>query len=275
MKFNVWIRYMILGFASIIFVFPLYWMITGAFKTKEGLYSIPPEWFPTDLYFGNFISVFSHFPILHWLWNSIYIGVLSVILILILSSTAGYALAKIHFPGDKLIFIAVIATMMLPHEAILIPLYILTGNLGLLNSAWGIIIPTAAFPFGVFLVRQFARTIPDELMNSARIDGANEFRIFISVILPIMLPALGALAIFAFMFTWNNYAWQLVVLNSPDKLTFPLGLTQLASQSPSGATLNYAFVMAGASIAAIPLIIFFLLLQRSFIKGITLGSVKG
>lgn len=275
MKFNVWIRYLILGFASIIFVFPLYWMITGAFKTKEGLYSIPPEWFPTQLYLGNFISVFKHFPILHWLWNSIYIGILSVILILSLSSTAGYALAKIRFPGDKLIFILVIATMMLPHEAILIPLYILTGNLGLLDSAWGIIIPTAAFPFGVFLVRQFARTIPDELMNSARIDGANEFRIFISVILPIMLPALGALAIFAFMFTWNNYAWQLVVLNSPDKLTFPLGLTQLAAQSPSGATLNYAFVMAGASIAAIPLIIFFLLLQKSFIKGITLGSVKG
>lgn len=275
MKFNVVIRYLILGFASIIFIFPLYWMITGAFKTEEALYSIPPEWFPNDIYFGNFADIFGYYPIMMWLWNSVFIGLVSVILILILSATAGYALAKLKFPGDKVIFILVIATMMLPHETILVTLYKLTADIGLLDSPWGVIIPTIAFPFGVFLVRQFARTIPDELLNAARIDGASEVRIFFSVVLPMLLPALGALAIFAFMFTWNNYAWQLVVLSSENELTFPLGLTLMAAQDPSGATLNYAFIMAGASIAAIPLIIFFLLLQRSFIKGITLGSVKG
>lgn len=275
MKLNVWIRYIIFAIASIIFVFPLYWMITGSLKTEEGLYSMPPEWFPFELYLGNFKAIFEAFPIFLWLWNSLFIGIVTVLIILFLSSTAGYALAKIRFPGDKLLFVAVIATMMLPHETILIPLYILVSNIGLLNSPWGVIIPTAAFPFGVFLVRQFARTIPDELINSAKIDGAGEIRIFRSIVLPIMRPALGALAIFAFMFTWNNYAWQLIVLSSPDKMTFPIGLTLMAQQSPSGATMNFPFVMAGATIAAIPLITFFLLLQKSFIQGITLGSVKG
>ncbi|WP_174614596.1 carbohydrate ABC transporter permease [Virgibacillus ihumii] len=275
MKFNVLLRYVILGLASIIFIFPLYWMITGAFKTEESLYSMPPDWIPTDWYFGNFIAIFEHYPILMWLWNSLLIGIVSVALILILSATAGYALAKIKFPGDTFIFILVIATMMLPHETILVTLYELTSNIGLIDSAWGVILPTVAFPFGVFLVRQFARTIPDELLNAARIDGASELRIFFSVVIPMLRPALGALAIFAFMYTWNNYAWQLVVLSSHDKLTFPLGLTLMANQDPSGATLNYSFLMAGASIAAVPLIIFFLLLQRSFIKGVALGSVKG
>ncbi|WP_077325421.1 carbohydrate ABC transporter permease [Virgibacillus siamensis] len=275
MKFNVLIRYLILGFASIIFIFPLYWMITGAFKNEESLYSMPPDWFPTELYMGNFIAIFEHYPIMLWLWNSLFIGIISVILIILLSATAGYALAKIRFPGDNLIFVLVIATMMLPHETILVTLYELTGEIGLLDSSWGVILPTVAFPFGVFLVRQFARSIPEDLLNAARIDGASELRIFFSIVVPMLLPALGALAIFAFMYTWNNYAWQLVVLSSHSKLTFPLGLTLMANQDPSGATLNYAFLMAGASIAAVPLIIFFLLLQRSFIKGVALGSVKG
>ena len=154
----------------------------------------------------------------------------------------------------------------------MVPLYQLISKLGLVNTRTGVILPTLAYPFGVFIVRQFAKTIPDELLEAAKIDGAGELRTFFKIVIPMLLPSLGALSIFAFMHTWNDYLWQLVVLQSESMLTLPLGVSTMIYEE---ITINYGMAMTGATIAAIPLIAFFLLLQKSFIQGITLGSVKG
>jgi multiple sugar transport system permease protein len=153
-----------------------------------------------------------------------------------------------------------------------VPLYILVRNLGLLDSYLGLILPGVAFPLGVFLIRQFVLTIPDEIIEASKIDGAGEIRLFTVIVLPLIMPALGALAIFSFMYSWNDYLWQLIVLQSKEMLTLPLGISTMAYDE---LTVNYGYAMAGATIAAIPMIAFFISLQKSFVKGITMGSVKG
>ncbi|WP_248927819.1 carbohydrate ABC transporter permease [Paenibacillus hamazuiensis] len=272
MKLHVISRYAFLLLLSVVFVFPLYWMITGSFKTQVAIWKLPPEWFPSQFRLLNYEHIVKTTPALTWMFNSVFTSLVTVLLVVVFSAMAGYAYAKRKFPGDKILFFVVIATMMMPTQVTLVPLYIVCRTLGLIDSYWGVILPAVAFPFGVFIVRQFAKTIPDEIIESATIDGAGELRIFGTIVLPLLLPALGALAIFAFMHTWNDYLWQLIILQSKAKLTLPLGISTITYSENN---VNYGYAMAGASMAAVPMILFFLLLQRSFIKGITLGSVKG
>lgn len=272
MKLHLVSRYAFLLIMSVLFVFPLYWMLTGSFKTQVAIWAIPPQWFPSQFRLLNYEHIFTTTPALKWLFNSVFTSLATVVFVVIFSAMAGYAYAKKRFPGDKILFMVVIATMMMPTQVTLVPLYIVCRQLGLVNSYLGVILPAIAFPFGVFIVRQFAKSIPDELIESARIDGAGEIRLFGAIVLPLLLPALGALSIFAFMHTWNDYLWQLIILQSKEKLTLPLGISTITYSENNT---NYGYAMAGASVAAVPMIIFFLLLQRSFIKGITLGSVKG
>jgi multiple sugar transport system permease protein len=272
MKLHVVSRYAVLLLTSIIFIFPLYWMLTGSFKTQVSIWATPPEWFPSHFKLLNYEHIFSTTPAPLWMFNSVFTSLTTVVFVVIFSAMAGYAYAKKKFPGDKILFFVVIATMMMPTQVTLIPLYMICRDLGLIDSYLGVILPAIAFPFGVFIVRQFAKSIPDEIVESARIDGCGEIRLFATIVLPLLLPALGALAIFAFMHTWNDYLWQLIILQSKEKLTLPLGISTITYSENS---MNYGFAMAGASLAAVPMILFFLLLQRSFIKGITLGSVKG
>jgi multiple sugar transport system permease protein len=272
MKLHVVSRYAVLLLTSIIFIFPLYWMLTGSFKTQVSIWATPPEWIPSHFKLLNYEHIFSTTPAPLWMFNSVFTSLTTVVFVVIFSAMAGYAYAKKKFPGDKILFFVVIATMMMPTQVTLIPLYMICRDLGLIDSYLGVILPAIAFPFGVFIVRQFAKSIPDEIVESARIDGCGEIRLFATIVLPLLLPALGALAIFAFMHTWNDYLWQLIILQSKEKLTLPLGISTITYSENS---MNYGFAMAGASLAAVPMILFFLLLQRSFIKGITLGSVKG
>ncbi|SDD07254.1 multiple sugar transport system permease protein [Paenibacillus sp. UNCCL117] len=272
MRLNLIPRYGLLTLLSILFVFPLYWMISGSFKTQVAIWAIPPQWFPSQLRLLNYEHIFTTTPALLWLWNSVFTSLVTVGFVVLFSAMAGYAYAKKTFPGDKLFFFVVIATMMMPTQVTLVPLYMICRELGLIDSYLGIILPAIAFPFGVFIVRQFAKSIPDEIIESARMDGTGEIRLFATIVLPLLLPALGALSIFAFMHTWNDYLWQLIILQSKEKLTLPLGISTITYSENS---VNYGYAMAGASLAAVPMIAFFLLLQRSFIKGITLGSVKG
>jgi multiple sugar transport system permease protein len=272
MKFDVTLRYVFLGIASILFVFPLYWMVTGSFKSQTEIWAIPPVWFTLHYKLDNYIHIFQTRPTLLWLFNSIFTSAATVLLVILFSTMAGYAYAKKKFPGAKLLFIVVIATMMMPHQVTLVPLYLLCRDLGIINSYWGVILPSVAYPFGVFIVKQFCSTIPDEILESAKMDGAGELRIFFMIVSPLMLPAIGALSIFAFMHTWNDYLWQLVILQSKNMLTLPLGIATITYDEH---TINYGFAMAGATIAAFPLILLFLSLQKSFISGITMGSVKG
>ncbi|MFD0678603.1 MULTISPECIES: carbohydrate ABC transporter permease [unclassified Paenibacillus] len=272
MKSHVVFRYVFLLLVAIAFIFPLYWMLTGSFKSQVSIWAIPPEWFPSKFRLFNYEHIFSTTPAPLWMFNSVFTSLVTVIFIVIFSAMAGYAYAKKKFPGNTMLFFVVIATMMMPTQVTLVPLYILCRELGLIDSYLGVILPAIAFPFGVFIVRQFAKSIPDEIVESARIDGAGEIRLFVRIILPLLLPALGALSIFAFMHTWNDYLWQLIILQSKEKLTLPLGISTITYSENN---VNYGYAMAGASLAAVPMIVFFLLLQRSFIKGITLGSVKG
>lgn len=271
-RWNRGLRYGVLFAASAIFIFPLYWMVTGSFKSQIEIWAVPPIWFPTEFRLDNYAHLFGTRPILLWLFNSVFTSAAAAFIAVVLCAMSGYALAKKRFPGRGAMFMVVIMTMMLPSQVVLVPLYILSRDLGLIDSYWGVILPAAAYPFGVFIVRQFAKSIPDEVIEAATIDGAGELRIFGTMVAPLLLPALGATAIFAFMQTWNDYLWQLIILQSKEKLTLPLGISTVAYDE---FTINYGFAMSGASIAAIPMIAFFLLLQKSFINGITLGSVKG
>lgn len=272
MKVSLAVRYGLLSLASVIFIFPLYWMATGSVKNQLAIWSLPPQWIPQQLRWDNYAHLFQSKPALLWLFNSVFTSLASVVFIVLFSAMAGYAYAKKRFPGVNLLFVVVVATMMLPHQVTLVPLYLLCRNLGIIDSYWGIILPAVAFPFGVFIVRQFAKSIPDEIIESATIDGAGEIRIFATIVMPLIVPALGALAIFAFMQTWNDYLWQLIILQTKEMLTLPLGVSTIAFEEN---TINYGYAMAGATVAAVPMIAFFLLLQRSFIQGITMGSVKG
>lgn len=272
MKVNRAFKHLILMSASVFFVFPLYWMVTGSFKRPVEIWAYPPKWIPSTIQLSNYTRLLASKPILRWSLNSIIISLVAVGLIVLLSAAAGYGYAKKKFPGSKLLFSLIVATMMMPGQVTLVPLYQLISKLGLVNTRTGVILPTLAYPFGVFIVRQFAKTIPDELLEAAKIDGAGELRTFFKIVIPMLLPSLGALSIFAFMHTWNDYLWQLVVLQSESMLTLPLGVSTMIYEE---ITINYGMAMTGATIAAIPLIAFFLLLQKSFIQGITLGSVKG
>ncbi|MFD0713534.1 carbohydrate ABC transporter permease [Paenibacillus sp. GCM10027626] len=264
-------KYIILSAAALFLAFPIYWMITGAFKPSLSLWATPPEWFPKTFTLLHFEQLFDRKPTLRWMFNSLFTSMAGVCLILLFCSMAGYAYAKKKFPGHQLLFFLVIATMMMPRQVTLVPLYLLISDLGLLDSYSGLLLPILAFPFGVFLVRQFVRYIPDDLLQAASMDGAGEVRIFVQMILPLLRPALGALAIFSFMAVWNDYIWQLIVLQKETMKTLPLGVSSLIRE---GMSINYGLAMAGGALAALPLIILFLSFQKSFINGIALGSEK-
>lgn len=271
-RLSVVVRHAVLLAASVFFVFPLYWMFSGSLKRPIEIWAYPPKWIPSTLQFSNYTHLFRSKPVLQWALNSIIISLITVGLVVILSAAAGYGYAKKRFPGSRLLFSLIVATMMMPTQVTLVPLYKLCVSLGLVNTYAGVILPTLAYPFGVFIVRQFATTIPDELLEAAKIDGAGELRTFLVIVIPMLLPALGVLAIFAFMHSWNAYLWQLVILQSESMLTLPVGVSTMIYEE---ITINYGMAMTGATIAAIPLILFFLALQKSFIQGITLGSIKG
>lgn len=271
MKVNVVLRYVLLLAASVLFAFPLYWMATGSVKPMLSIWSIPPEWFPKTLQWTHYEKLFGELPTLKWIWNSVFSGFTAVAFILLFCSMAGYAFAKKTFPGRDLLFFLIIATMMMPHQVILVPLYRLISDMGLLDTYRGLVLPAIGYPFGVFLIRQFIKYVPDELFQAAKVDGAREIRIFVQIVIPLIIPALGALAIFSFMYVWNDYLWQLIVLQSEEMKTLPLGVSALIRHET---TVNYGLAMAGGTVAAVPLIIVFLLFQRSFIRGITLGTDK-
>jgi multiple sugar transport system permease protein len=271
MKALNWIRYMILSAVSIVLVFPLYWMITGSLKPAVSLWAIPPDWFPKQIFLSHYYDLFSRKNVWLWVLNSVVTSGVSVAIILLFCSMAGYAYAKKKFPGHTFLFFVVVSTMMLPRQVTLVPLYILVSDWGLLSSYSGYVLPLIAYPFGVFLIRQFVRYIPDELISAASIDGAGELRLFFQIIVPLITPALGSLAIFSFMFVWNDYIWQLIVLQKDTMKTLPLAVSGLIQQDQS---INYGLAMAGGSLAVLPMILFFLVFQKSFMKGVTLGTEK-
>lgn len=259
----------LLIFAALFFVFPFYWILTGAFKAQVVAITIPPEWFPLSPVLDNWITLFSN-PVWRWTFNSFFIASSEMIAICFVSATAGFVLAKKEFPGRKFIFVVLIAAMALPKQVILVPLFTMLADFGWVDTYKGLILPAIGWPFGVFLMKQFSQTIPNELLEAARMDGCGEIRTFWHIVLPMLKPALGALAIFTFMLSWNDYFSQLVITRSTDMMTLPLGIATMQGEHKT----DYGVMMAGAALASIPMIIIFMLFQKSFTQGITMGSVK-
>lgn len=260
----------VLAALAFFFIFPLYWILTGSVKTAAVINDATPQWFPLSPTLDNYQRLFDN-PALLWLFNSVAMAVLAMVLTCVTASMAGYALAKKRFAGRALLFSIFICAMALPKQVILIPLLREMSFLNLHDSMWAVILPTVGWPFGVFLMKQFSENIPGELLEAARIDGAGEVRMFTEIVLPIIKPGIGALAIFTFINCWNDYFLQLIMLNSRTKLTISLGIAKLQAEMST----DFGLIMAGAALAAVPIITIFLMFQKYFTKGITMGAVKG
>lgn len=258
---------------TIFFLFPFYWIATGAFKLQDVAISIPPEWFPKAPTFKNFETLLGNPLTFRWFFNSVFISVSTTVLVCTTASLAGYALAKKRFPGVTIIFTIFVAAMALPKQVILIPLLNLITEFKMMNTYPALILPAVGWPFGVFLMKQFSQAVPKELLESARIDGCGELKTFTNIALPIIKPGIGALAIFTFISSWNDYFSQLVFSNSQEMATLPLGLAQMAQTAEFSS--DYGLLMAGALLASLPMILIFICFQNYFTQGVTLGAVKG
>lgn len=261
---------LLLTVLTIIFVFPFYWIMTGAFKSLGAAVAVPPQWFPAQPTIENFVTLFRN-PAAKWMFNSIFIAGATMLLVCVTSSMAGYVLAKKRFYGQKMLFSIFIFAMALPKQVILVPLMNMVQAMNLHDTLAAVILPLIGWPFGVFLMKQFSENIPTELLESAKIDGCNEITTFSSIAFPIIKPGFAALAIFTFINTWNDYFMQLVMLHSRENLTISLGVATLQAEFST----NYGLIMAGAFLAAVPIVTVFLLFQKSFTQGITMGAVKG
>lgn len=257
---------------TIFFIFPFYWIVTGAFKLQSVAVQVPPEWFPMSPTLENFDKLLVPLTA-RWFFNSVFISSMTTILVCTSASLAGYALAKKKFIGAKFIFVLFVGAMALPKQVILIPLLKFITELGMMDTYRALILPAVGWPFGVFLMKQFTMSVPKELLESAKIDGCGELKTFTSIVLPIVKPGIGALAIFTFISSWNDYFSQLVFTNSETMKTLPLGLSALAQSAEF--TTNYGLLMAGALLASLPMIIVFLSFQSYFTQGVTMGAVKG
>lgn len=255
---------------AILFIFPVYWIVTGSFKDAAAINAVNPEWFPKNPTTDNYVRLFAK-PALRWLFNSVFMAVMAMALTCITAAMAGYALAKKRFAGRATLFSLLVCAMALPKQVVLIPLLKEMSFLGMHDNMWAVILPTVGWPFGIFLMKQFSETIPTEMLEAVRIDGAGEIQTFTTIVLPIVKPGIGALAIFTFISTWNDYFLQLIMLNSSNNLTISLGIAKLQAEMST----DFGLIMAGAALGAIPIIAIFLMFQKYFTQGITMGAVKG
>ena len=260
----------ILIMLAIFFLFPLYWIVTGSFKSAIDINAKVPVWFPMNPTMGNYDKLFAK-PAFLWLFNIVFISAMAMILTCITAALAGYALGKKRFYGRTILFTIIICAMALPKQVIVIPLAQEMKLLHMSDTLWAVILPTVGWPFGVFLMKQFSETIPNEILEAARVDGAGELKTFFSVVFPMIKPGIGALAIFTFVNTWNDYFLQLVMLTSEEKWTLPLAIANMQGEMSS----DFGLIMAGAALASIPIIVVVIAFQKYFTQGIAMGAVKG
>lgn len=265
--------YLLLGLVALIPLFPLYWLVISAFKTPAEFAQIPPTWFPEQPTLDPTVTALTGVPFVQSMANSVLIAGGCTISVLVTSVLAGYVFAKHHFRGRDVLFWGIVATMFLPPIVTLVPLYYLVSSMGLADTYLGVMLPWLANAFGIFLMRQFIRDIPDELIEAARLDGASEFRIVWQFVVPLLKPAIVTLAVFMFVYSWNNFLWPLSILRSEALYPVVLTLNRLMSYTMSFEYQNV--VLAGALIASLPTLIVFLITQRVFVQGIAASGVKG
>lgn len=265
-------------FASLLSVFPFIWLISTSLKgNAENIFAYPPQIIPHDFTFQNYVGVWKRVNFIAYFFNSMIVAGFTVILNLLLSALAAYPLARMHFFGKKFAFFAVLATIMVPFQAIMLPVYLITLKLHLVDSVnnfmgyLGLVMPFAVSAFGIFLMRQAFLTIPKEMEEAAIVDGCNVFQIFFKVLLPMVKPSLAVLAIFTFIGSWGEFLWPSIVLTKESMYTLPVGVNNLQGMFSS----NWRFIAAGSILATIPIVIFFLAMQKYFISGENEGAVKG
>ncbi|MCS7058815.1 MAG: carbohydrate ABC transporter permease [Meiothermus sp.] len=256
---------------ALLFLMPVIWVVLSSFKPDAELYLVPPTLLPREPTLANYQNALTVGHFATYTWNSFFVATMSTLIALLTNSMAAFALAKYRFVGRQALFLLTLATIMIPLQVIMVPIFLVLRNLGLTDSLWGIIIPPAATPTGVFLLRQYILSIPDEILESARIDGASEWGIYWRIILPLSVPALATLAIFSFTWRWNDFIWPFIVISSEQKATLQLALARLVGQFG----VDWGTLLAATVITLLPMLIVFLLLQRYFLSDLTAGSVKG
>ncbi|WP_255259561.1 carbohydrate ABC transporter permease [Lentibacillus sp. CBA3610] len=266
------LTYILLILLTLFMLGPFLWLVSTALKSGgENIFQYPPKLIPEQLTFTNFVKVMETFPFWRYLFNSVVVTVFTVFFNVLFCSLAAYPLARMNFKGKNVIFILILSTMMIPFQLLMIPIYIMSLNLGLSNTYAGMILPHITTAFGVFLMRQAFTVIPKELDESARMDGANSFQIWLRILMPLVKPSIVTLIIFTFITAWGDFLWPLIIVSDQDMFTLPLGLNMLSGTFTS----DWRLIAAGALISMAPIIIFFLILQRHFISGVMRGAVKG
>lgn len=252
-------------------LFPLLWMLSVSFMAPGEASALPPPLLPKHPGWANYRELFVRAGMGRYLLNSVLVAGAITALSLVFNLMAGYAFAKLRFAGRERLFQALLGALVIPAQVAMLPLFLLLKYVGLVNSYAGVVAPALATVFGIFLVRQYARGIPDELLEAARIDGAGEWRIFVQIVLPLLKPIIVTLAIFSFLAAWNDFMWPLIVLTGQEHYTLPIGLASLAREHAQDSEL----MMAGSVVTVLPVLLLFLSLQRYYLQGLLLGSVKG
>jgi len=261
---------------SVIMIVPLYWMLATSFKPPGDVFASPIKWIPDPWTLANYRDVFTLLPFGRFFINSVIVTLSIVAINILFDTAAAYAFAKLRFPGRDFLFFVLLITLMVPFQVNLIPLFRIMVSLHRLspylgvNTYFGLIAPSAIQVFGIFLLRQYISSIPDDILDSARVDGASEFKILRSIVFPLAAPGIATLAIFTFLSAWNDFLWPLIVTQTDQMRTLPVGLALLARKQE----INWGDTMAGTVVTAMPMIVVFLVLQRRFIEGLTRGAIK-
>ncbi len=258
---------------ALITVLPFLWMVLSSFKTTTEIFRYPPALLPDRWIFRHYLDLFRTTLFPRWYGNSLWVATIATLAVLFFSSLAGFGFGKYDFWGREVLFNILIASMIVPFGVVLIPLFVMVSRLGMIDKYATLIVPFMAPAFGIFMMKQFMASIPSELLDSARIDGAQEFGIYWRIVLPLLRPALGALTVYTFLGSWNSFLWPLVIMRSMARYTLPVGLATLIGIS-SGGKIEYGMLLAGSTLVSLPVVTLFLLMQRQFIAGLTLGSVK-
>jgi multiple sugar transport system permease protein len=270
-RIGVTAAYTVLILLSVVMVFPFFWMLMSSFKDATQIFHprIVPEHPTLDNYAAILFSGHYMFP--KWFLNSAIVALTTTTSVLFFDSLLGYTLSKFNFPGKRVIFLLIISTLMIPTEMLVIPWYAMSRAMRWGNTYWGVMFPGMISAFGVFLMRQFMTSIPNDLLDAARIDGMGELNIFLKIAMPLVTPALATLAIFNFIGNWNAFLWPLIVASKPRMFTLPVGLANFSGEAGS----DWHLIMTGATISMIPLIIIFVIFQKQIVRGIAMTGLKG
>lgn len=261
---------LVLLILAVVWLVPVAWMVVTSVKTTAEIFTLPLRWLPSAPTILNYETVIMRSNLLLWFMNSLIITGSQVVLTIVVSALAAYAFARIRFPGRQILFILVLTTLMIPGQVTLIPTYLIISRLGWVNTYQAAFVPEIGAAFGIFLLRQFFLGIPEELEDSARIDGSGRFRMFLQIVLPMSIPAIAALGIFTTINAWNNFLWPLIVLHDSTMMTLPVGLAMLQG---TYATSSYGVLMAAATIASAPVLVVYMFFQRKIIQGVSISGV--